>query len=84
MGVEPVVLGPARFEVGNELGAAGPISPLQVVGSEGTQQQFGLIEPGGMRRGEEHPDMRVVVPQEIERLSADMAGAVVPDEVDAW
>ena len=45
MGVEAVVLGPAGIEVVDELGAAGPVSSLQVARTEGAQQKFRLIEP---------------------------------------
>jgi hypothetical protein len=56
---------------------------LQVVGAESAQQQFSLVEPRGMGRGEEQPDMGVGVPQEVACRLSDMAGAVVPNEVDA-
>jgi len=54
VGIEAVVLGPAGIEMLDEVGAAGPVASLKIARPEGAQQQFGLVEPGGMGRSEEH------------------------------
>lgn len=55
MGIEPVVLGPGGVDLVDQGLAAGPGRPLQVVEAEGAVEQFRLIEPGGMDRGESRP-----------------------------
>ena len=55
--VEAVILGPTGLQVGDEIGAALPVAALQVVGTEGAQQQLGLIEPGGMGRSLKQPSL---------------------------
>src|SRR3989338_2332242 len=76
-----VVLG-AGQDVPNHRGATAPTSPDQIAFAERFQQGFGLIEPGRITRGQQHVHAWRQVAQELSAITADVAGAVVHDQMD--
>ena len=80
--VQLIVLSPAVVQVLDEVDATGPITSLQVPLAEGSEKEFGLIEPRGVRGGLQHSDLGVVFEKGVS-IVRDVTGASVPDEVNA-
>src|SRR5262249_11527472 len=55
MGIEAVILGPGSPHIFDEFGPTAPRPPLQVVVTEGAEQQLRLVEPRGVHRGKPTP-----------------------------
>src|SRR4029453_5702968 len=83
VGVPLVVLRPGGREVLDELLPVPPRSSLQVAIAEGMDQQLGLVEPRGPRRGQAGPPPAVASVEIIRRRPGYVARAAVVDQVDA-
>jgi hypothetical protein len=82
MSIEPVVLTPSGFDVVDQCLPARPRTALQIVKAKGTVEQFALVEPGSMGRGESRPPPGVC--SEIFcGGGCSMAGVAILDEKDA-
>ena len=78
---ETIVLAPAMLQVVDESRSALPVSAIQVSLPEGSEEQFGLIEPRGVgwREKSPHPG---IVSQEGMSVRRNVTGTTVPDEVN--
>ena len=50
MSKQPIVFPPTGFEMIDQVLSAPPVAPVQVAGTKSPEQQFGLVEPGGVCR----------------------------------
>ena len=82
MGVELIVFSPARIQMLNKVHSAGPVSSFEVPLGERSKKELGLVEPGGVRRGLQHADLRIVLEERV-GVAGDVAGASVPYQVNA-
>jgi hypothetical protein len=82
MSIESVVLTPSGFNMVDQCLPARPRTALQIVEAEGAVEQFALVEPGSMDRGESRPPPGVR--SEIFcGGGCGMAGIAILDEKDA-
>ena len=83
MGIQPIVLRPGLPHVIDEFGSTSPRSPLEVVVTEGVEQQLRFIEPRGVDRGEATPPPAGASHQVVAGLRGRMGRVVIVDQVDA-
>ena len=83
MGIQPIVLRPGLPHVIDEFGSTAPRSPLEVVVTEGVEQQLRFIEPRGVDRGEATPPPAGASHQVVAGLRGRMGRVVIVDQVDA-
>ena len=68
--------------MGDERISMRPVTAREVPRTEGTQEQFGLVEPRGVSGRHERSDRRIVIAQESRCGGRDVARPTVPDDVD--
>lgn len=83
MGIQPIILRPGSSHVIDELGSTPPRAPLEVVVTEGAEQQLRLIEPRGVDRREAIPPPAGATRQVVAGLGGRMGRVVIVDQVDA-
>ena len=70
-------------DVSDQGRAAFPIASAQVANGERVQQQFSLVEPGGVYGREQDPQARVKAVIVVTRAGTGMAGPFIQDQVNA-
>jgi len=82
MGIELIVLWPSRFDLVDQRLTSWPRGAFQIMVTEGAIEQFGLIEPGGMDRGESRSPPGVVL-EIFTGSCSGVAGIPILDQKDA-
>src|SRR3954451_8288522 len=83
MGVQPIILRPRLSHVLDEFRPAVPRPPLQVVVTEGAEQQLRLVQPRGPNRGKATPPPTAAARQIVPRLGGRVGRVVIMNQVDS-